>query len=128
MCNKNHHKHFLWEVEKLLKESPVESYSGKKIPLSSLCRNAITISENVGNNSFSYSPKRSLHIAPVFCFNNVNDIVAGDKLVFADIWDGKLRLSTGLKHYLVGETIKSTTPFYLCDNHNLVLEAWSMTK
>jgi hypothetical protein len=122
----NHH--FLWNVEKLMNDFSPPEYNGKIVDLSPLCREHLKIDECVGNNSFSYISGRELHIAPVCEFRGTDDIQLGSEIVFADEWDGKLQMHRGLKQILVGRTGRSGTPFYLCDNHNLVLEAWNLVK
>ena len=120
--------YFLWDAETLLRRYTAERYSGTLSGLSGLCRDAFRIEGNIGNNSFSYIPGRSLSVAPVCEYRKNSVIESGEEIAFADVWDNELRLSSGLKNAFVGMTGGSGTPFYLCDNHNLVLEGWSMVK
>jgi len=122
------HNHFLWEVGNLLKSFSETKYCGAVWDLSSLCRDSMKIYECVGNNSFSYIKGRELYIAPVCELNEVDDIKIGSDFVFFDEWEGELQSHRGLEKILVGHTRRSGTPFYLCDNHNLVLEAWNFVK
>ena len=120
--------YFLWDAEALLSRYTAERYSGTLNGLSGLCRDAFKIEGNIGNNSFSYIPGRSLSVAPVCEYRKNSVIESGEEIVFADRWDDELRECFGLKSAFVGMTGGSGTPFYLCDNHNLVLEAWNMVK
>ena len=124
----NVHSHFLWEVENILKSSTVTPYSGALSDLSMLYRDALFIEKCIGNNSFSYIPDRILYIAPVRQYMGSHSVEQGDKIVFCDECGGKLFNYTGLFAQLFGKTGGSGTPFYLCDNHNLVLEAWKIVK
>ena len=121
-------KYFLWKAESLLSRYTAERYSGTLSGLSGVCRDAFRIEGNIGNNSFSYIPGRSLYVPPLCEYRKSSVIESGGEIVFADRWDNELKLCTGLKNAFVGVTGGSATPFYLCDNHNLVLEAWETVK
>ncbi len=124
----NVHSNFLWQVGQLLKGAAPKRYSGKLSGLSRLKREGLSIDSNIGNNSFSYNAGRILHIAPVCEYSEENTIELGCFPVFFDEWNGELLNHRGLKKNLFGKTKRSSTPFYLCDNHNIVLEAWQLVK
>ena len=124
----NSHSYFLWKVENILKSFSISPYSGFLSDLSGLARDAVFIEECIGNNSFAYTSGRTLYIAPVSQYVGPHSIDQGDEVVFCDECGGELLNYTGLVAQLFGKTGGSGTPFYLCDNHNLVLEAWEVVK
>ena len=111
-----------------MKSSGILPFSGDLSDLSVLERDGFLIEEPVGNNSFAYSSGRSLYVAPVCRYRGHDSIKHGDDIVFWDEWGGDLMSYTGLETQLFGVTEGSGTPFFLCDNHNLVLEAWEVVK
>lgn len=114
---------YLWDLEQVLKAYDPLPFSGEGGELRELVRDAFCLREPLGNNGFSYREGRTLHVASVV---NGDDecIVSGTEVVFEDWQDGELLSCRGLKDYVVGLTGRSGTPVYVCDNHNMVLEAW----
>lgn len=122
------YNYFLWDMERLFKLYNPKLYTGKLLNLLALCRDGFFIKGNIGNNTFSYISGRTLSVAPVCEYLIDSKIELGTDTVFVDKWDDQLKVCCGLKKYFVGRTERSKTPFYLCDNHNFVLEAWQIVK
>ena len=127
MMNKNN-QYFLWKIEKLLKEIKIDQYNGNLSTLSPICRNGFYIESEIGNNSFAYCENRKLYVAPIIEQETTLLIEEGKEVVLEDYWDKKLLKQYGLKNLIIGKTKNSQRPFFLCDNHNIVLEAWELVK
>lgn len=117
----------IWQLETILSKkqnkSALPTYSGH-LPINSIIRPSFTLHYPNGNTSFA-AKDVSLHV-PAICAGNENDIRLGKKIAFIDTND---KISEhGIKKYIIGHTTQTRTPIFICDNHNVVLEAWQLLK
>jgi uncharacterized protein YifN (PemK superfamily) len=113
----------LWKIEEELKlylfEVKIANFDW-----SSIIRDEFFFTGRHGNNSFLREKEEGLHI-PAIRFGHSEDLKLGKKVVFCDLEEGRYLRETGLESYICGFT-SSGIPIFVCDNHNLVLEAWQL--
>ena len=121
-------KILIQNIEKILKGYE-NSFFEKSIKLNftSILRPGFWITENIGNNSFSFNTGKKIFVAPII-EGSQKDIEIGENIVFTDLTDKKKESSVGLKYFVCGYSKKSKTPIFICDNHNYVLEVWELLK
>ena len=95
-----------------------------KLPLKDIIRPTFTTEYPNGNTSFA-EEGTALHIAEI-CAGNQDDIRLGTKTAFLDANDSINEC--GIDKYIIGHTTNTGTPIFICDNHNVVLEAWQLLK
>ena len=89
------------------------------------------LSENTGNNAFSYDIRtsKSLYI-PALIEWSLDDVKIGTEIVFEEVEDGKLRSCLGLEHFIRLRDSSSSIfqlfniPITIFDNHNHALYFW----
>ncbi len=84
------------------------------------------ITDNISNNSFSFSKRKNptIHV-PKIIDGGVDDVKIGNKIVFEDFDEhNNLKSCVGLKNFI--RTIHPTTkkPIIIVDNHNHVFYFW----
>ena len=84
------------------------------------------ITDNVGNNSFSFDKRKNPSIFVTDIQNGgLSDVQIGDEIVFEDFDEnGILRSCTGLKHFIRTEHPDTGKPIVIVDNHNHVFYFW----
>ena len=121
--------HYIWQIENIIKKhcelrKPVVE---RPLDLLQITRDSFWISENIGNNSYGFkesdtTSETSKLFCPEIIYSDKFNIKLGTEPVFRDHELDKE--FTGLNHYLISRSLQSNTPIFICDNHNLVLEAW----
>ena len=117
--------YYLWKIEQELQKRKV-SPSSHDIDWSAIIREAFFFEGCNGNNSFLRKEETGLHI-PRITLGTINDLKAGNQIVFCDNQDDEYLQCTGLDAHICSKT-NSGIPLFICDNHNLVLEAWQLFK
>ncbi len=119
-------EYYLWKIE-----NEIKKYCGNRktkenqLNLSSMVRDSFWIEDNIGNNSYGFEVGKKLFCAEIKYSEKFN-LEIGKNPVFRDHEENKEYL--GLKKNLASHTLNSKTPIFICDNHNLVLEAWQLLK
>jgi hypothetical protein len=109
---------FLWKLEILLEKylSKISLQKKKELWKDFSCEGYFE-TENKGNNQFSFYPGKKIWVSPI---QKGTEFSLGTEIVFSD----NAKESRGLEANIFGYTEHSNIPFFLCDNHNRVLEAW----
>jgi len=117
--------YYLWKIEEELKR---HHFIKRDVDFdwSPILRDAFFLTGDQGNNSFLKQGEAGLHI-PAIRRGEAADILLGDQVVFCDFQDDDYLEKKGLLNYICGFS-HSGTPIFVCDNHNLVLEAWQLLK
>ena len=115
----------LWKIEEELKRYHFEKRM-IDFDWSSILREDFFLTGDQGNNSFLRNKETGLHI-PAIRLGDETDISLGTLVVFCDMEDGHYLQKIGLQNYICGFS-RSGTPIFVCDNHNIVLEAWQLLK
>ncbi len=127
MVNNFSQEYYIWKIGKAINNiCEVRNVTPKKNQtFNSIFREAFWIDKNIGNNSYGFKNGAKLFCAEIKEFKEF-DLELGQNPVFRDHEDNKEFV--GLNHYLMSNTLNSKTPIFICDNHNLVLEAWELFK
>lgn len=117
--------YYLWKIEEELKR---HRFTKREVNFdwSPIIRDDFFLEGGQGNNSFLRKGEPGLHI-PAIRLGDKIDIKLGTQVVFCDMEDGDYLEKKGLQSYICGFS-DSGTPVFVCDNHNLVLEAWQLLK
>ena len=115
----------LWKIEAELKRHHFEKRD-VNFDWSPIIRADFFLTGVQGNNSFLRKGETGLHV-PAIRLGDETDLSLGSKVVFCDLEEDRYLEKVGLQNYICGFT-KSGTPIFVCDNHNLVLEAWQLLK
>ena len=128
--------HYIWQIENIIKAHCDVRKPALQEPLDLLqiTRDSFWISENIGNNSYGFkesdktgtTSENSKLFCPKVIYSGTFNIKLGKEPLFRDHEIDKE--FTGLNHYLISHSLRSNTPIFICDNHNLVLEAWQLVK
>lgn len=88
------------------------------------CYTGFEISEPVGNNAFSYASRqtRSIFVPPVIS-GTLDDVREGDRVVFAEMEEGRERVCRGLRSMVVING--GPSPVCVFDNHNHAFVFWA---
>ncbi|MCK5529299.1 MAG: hypothetical protein KAI74_06415 [Kiritimatiellae bacterium] len=117
----------IWQLETILAkktESTKLSTYSKAIPVESITRPKFTLNYPDGNTSFA--EKNSTLQVPEISYGTADDIKQGTEVAFIDANDAISEC--GIEKYIIGHTTQTGTPIFICDNHNIVLEAWQLVK
>ena len=117
--------YYLWKIEEELKRYQFEKRE-VAFDWSPIVREGFFHTGEQGNNSFLQQGETGLHI-PGIQLGDESDISMGTQIVFCDFEDNHYLQKVGLKDYICGFS-NSGTPIFVCDNHNMVLEAWQLLK
>lgn len=135
--------HYLWQIENIIKKyckacpssGEVSKLAAQEpLDLSQITRDSFWTSENIGNNSYGFkkgtdeydNSRGSRLFCPKIVYSDKFNIKSDKEPIFRDHEIGKE--FTGINHYLISHSLRSNTPIFICDNHNLVLEAWRLVK
>ena len=117
----------IWQLETILAKkaqaSKLSRYD-KNIPVESIIRPKFTLNYPDGNTSFA--EKNSTLQVPEISYGTADDIKQGTEVAFIDANDAISEC--GIEKYIIGHTTQTGTPIFICDNHNIVLEAWQLVK
>jgi len=118
------HYKFLWQLEGLLFERSDQLTAARsdKIPIEKIIRDSFTLHHPHGNSVFSRNAT-DLPV-PAIIKGGPENIEHGENLAFVDSSEGIAE--RGLKNFIIGYTVNTGTPIFICDNHNYVLEAWQL--
>ncbi len=115
----------IWQLETLLSKKQITTilppYTGR-LPIETITRPAFTLNYPEGNASFAEKGGK-LYVSEIF-IGNKDDIKPGTEIAFIDT-NEKIE-ECGIEKYIFGETSQTGTPIFICDNHNVVLEAWQL--
>ncbi len=117
--------YYLWKIEQALEKNELP-LSNHQVDWSPIIRGSFFFEGHYGNNSFLRQGESGL-IIPGIVMGSAMDLEVGDQVVFCDNQDDEYLQCMGLKHYVCTKT-DSGIPLFICDNHNLVLEAWQLFK
>ncbi len=117
----------IWQLETILEQKNksvlLPKYTGI-MAIETIVRPEFTLHYPDGNSSFA--AKGTKLQVPEICCGELDDIVLGSEIAFIDIND-KIE-EYGIEKYIIGYTENTGTPIFICDNHNVVLEAWQLVK
>ncbi|MBN2087047.1 UPF0489 family protein [Candidatus Peregrinibacteria bacterium] len=84
------------------------------------------ITDNISNNSFSFSKRKTPTITvPKIIDGEIDDVKIGDKIVFEDFDEhGDLKSCVGLKNFIRTTHPITKKPIIIVDNHNHVFYFW----
>lgn len=128
--------HYIWQIENIIKKHcevrKIATLNASD--LSQITRDSFWISDNIGNNSYGFkesdAKNKTCESSKLFCpkiiYSDKFNIKLGTEPVFRDHELDKE--FAGVNHYLISHSLKSNTPIFICDNHNMVLEAWRLVK
>lgn len=128
MLNHGRNKNLMiWQLETIFKNkhqaAHLPAYKGA-LSTQTITRPAFSLNYPDGNTSFA-EPTTVLQVAEIYS-GNQDDINLGTKTAFIDTSD---KISErGIEKYIIGHTLQTGTPIFICDNHNVVLEAWQLLK
>ncbi len=119
-------EYYLWKIEKEIKKyCGTRKAKKNQLDFSSIVRDSFWIEDNIGNNSYGFEVGKKLFCAEIK-YSDSFFLEKGINSVFRDHDENKEYL--GLNQYLASHTLNTKTPIFICDNHNLVLEAWQLLK
>jgi hypothetical protein len=117
----------IWQLETILinkqQIAPLPEYKGD-FPAKKMIRSAFTLHYPNGNTSFA-EKGTNLPVSAI-CKGDKDNIIQGSTIAFID-HNEKIR-EYGIDKYITGYTEQTGTPVFICDNHNIVLEAWQLLK
>ena len=117
----------IWQLETILSEkeraTTLTQYT-TKLSFKEVIRPGFTLEYPSGNTSFA-KEGAVLNVAEI-SVGNENDIKLGDKVAFIDANDSINEC--GIEKNIIGHTLQTGTPIFICDNHNVVLETWQLLK
>ena len=84
------------------------------------------ITDNISNNSFSFSKRKNPTITvPKIIDGKINDVKIGEKIVFEDFNEqNNLKSCVGLKNFIRTNHPTTKKPIIIVDNHNHVFYFW----